>query len=150
VSPILYILHEDVDVKETIIDLSGTWRFALDTANVCIQQKWYGVDINDLIALPGTTDLNRKGFVNIDSTTHRLNRQYIYEGPAWYRKGVLMPQDFREKHIRLIIERTKSSMIWIDSTFVGDSRLLQSPPESDVTDYLEPGEHFITVRIDNN
>jgi hypothetical protein len=133
-----------------VVDLSGTWQFALDTADVGIEQKWYLTELDDSIDLPGTTDSNRKGFVNTDSTTQHLNRQYLYEGPAWYRKRVVIPEDFRDRHVRLFIERTKPSMIWIDSTFVGASILLQSPQILDVTDYLEPGEHYITARIDNS
>jgi hypothetical protein len=132
-----------------VVDISGTWQFALDTADVGIEQKWYLTELDDSINLPGTTDSNLKGFVNTDTTTQHLNRQYLYEGPAWYRKRLIIPEDFRDKYIRLFIERTKSSMIWIDSTYIGGSRLLQSPQIFDLTDFFEPGEHFITVRIDN-
>jgi len=139
---------DNQNIRPTI-DLSGTWQFALDTAGVGIEQRWYLNDLDDTIDLPGTTDSNRKGFVNTDTTTRHLNRQYTYEGPAWYRKRVMITEDFRDKHIRLFIERTKPSKIWIDSTFVGESILLQTPQIFDITDYLEPGEHYITARIDN-
>lgn len=132
------------------IQLNGQWQFALDTANIGIQQKWYLTDLADSINLPGTTDLNQKGFRNKDTTTLHLNRIYIYEGPAWYRKKVIIPSTFENKHIQFFLERTKSSKIWIDSVFVGGSRILQSPQQFDVSKYLTSGEHVITIRIDNS
>ena len=133
----------------TNIDLQGQWQFALDTANIGTEQKWYLTDLNDSIHLPGTTDLNQKGFHNQDTTTMHLNRLYKYEGVAWYRKKVIIPESFRDKHVQLFLERTKSSKIWIDTTLIGASRLLQSPQQFDVSGYLTPGEHHITVLINN-
>ena len=79
-----------------------------------------------------------------------LNRLYKYEGPAWYRKHVIIPKDFENQHITLILERTKPSQIWIDEEFVGESYLLQSPQSFDVSGALTPGEHTITIRINND
>jgi len=132
------------------IDLQGQWQFTLDTANVGLKEKWYLTNFNDSIQLPGTTDTNKKGFKNTDTTTMHLNRVYEYEGVAWYRKKITIPQDFNNKHIQLFLERTKSSKIWIDSTLIGESKLLQSPHQFDVSNYLAPGEHYITIRINND
>ncbi|MCB9334466.1 MAG: beta-galactosidase [Lewinellaceae bacterium] len=132
------------------LDLAGQWQFALDTAGTGMQQRWYRSDLTDSIHLPGTTDLSRKGFLNMDTTTMHLNRVYRYEGAAWYRKQVVIPAAFAGKHIQLVLERSKPSQIWIDSTLVGSSKILQSPQQFDVTDHLSPGIHFITIRIDNS
>lgn len=132
------------------IDLAGQWQFALDTNNVGIQEKWYKSDLQGVIKLPGTTDLNQKGFLNTDTTTKHLNRVYKYEGPAWYKKKVNIPNEFEDQHIELILERTKSSMIWIDVQYIGKSYILQSPQHYDASKYLTPGEHIITLRVDNS
>lgn len=132
------------------IDLSGTWQFALDTADEGIDQEWFLSELPDVIALPGTTDSNQKGFLNEDSSTMHLHRVYTYEGPAWYQKEVMIPETFREQHLELFFERTKSSTIWIDGKQMGSSQLLQSPQKFDVSDYLSPGNHTITLRIDNS
>lgn len=134
----------------TKIDLQGQWQFALDKSNIGIDQKWYLSDLKDIVDLPGTTDLNQKGFPNHDTTSMHLNRIYKYEGIAWYRKKVAIPESFKDKHILLFFERTKSSKIWIDSILIGGSQLLQSPQQFDVSDYLTPGEHYITVQINND
>lgn len=132
------------------IDLQGQWQFAIDTTNTGIDKKWYLSDLNDTINLPGTTDLNQKGFPNHDTTTMHLNRIYKYEGMAWYRKKVVIPESFKDKHILLFFERTKFSKIWIDSTLIGESQLLQSPQKFHVSSFLSPGEHYITVQVNND
>ena len=132
------------------IDLSGQWEFALDPDNIGIQQKWYLSELGNGIHLPGTTDLQQKGFINHDTTTLHLNRLFKYEGPAWYRKKIVVPKTFQNKHIQLILERTKPSKVWIDEHYVGESFLLQSPQCFDVSDYLSPGEHSISIRINND
>ncbi|MGD2036132.1 MAG: glycoside hydrolase family 2 TIM barrel-domain containing protein, partial [Bacteroidales bacterium] len=133
------------------IDLEGQWQFAPDTLRIGEKQRWYLSDLNDSVKLPGTTDRNKKGYLNTDTTTMHLNRIYKYEGMTWYRKEVIIPESFRDKHVQLFLERTKSSKIWIDSTFIGGSRLLQSPQVFDVPDHLlTPGKHHITILVNND
>lgn len=134
----------------TTIDLSGNWQFALDANNEGITQKWFLNGLNDTIHLPGTTDLNRKGYLNKDTTTMHLNRVYKYEGVAWYRKEVDIPSDWNNEHIQLELERTKPSKIWVDGQYVGESFLLESAQKYDLSKYLTPGKHSIAIRIDNN
>jgi hypothetical protein len=136
--------------QRVFIDLKGEWQFALDSARLGEDQKWYLSDFSDHMELPGTTDLNEKGFLNKDTTTLHLNRIFKYEGIAWYRKKVSIPENLRDKHLQLSLERTKPSKIWIDSLYVGSSKLLQSPQKYDVTDYLTPGVHDITILVNND
>ncbi len=136
-------------VRESI-DLSGVWQFQLDPENAGIEQKWFDKNLIDSIFLPGTTDSNKKGFLNTDTTTLHLNRKFMYEGAAWYRKKIIVPEIFKNKHIELILERTKPSMLWIDNKYIGDSFLLQSPQHYDLSEVLTAGTHFITLRIDND
>ncbi len=132
------------------LDLRGIWQFAPDKNETGIDGKWFQDNLPDSVRLPGTTDSNNKGILNTDTTTMHLSRIYKYEGAAWYRKKVIIPDSFADKHIRLCIERTKSSMLWVDSLYVGNSSLLQTPQFYDITDYITPGEHTITLCIDNS
>ncbi|MCB0777576.1 MAG: hypothetical protein KDB99_14805 [Chitinophagaceae bacterium] len=134
----------------TRIDLRGSWQFALDTGITGIQKQWFLRDLSDTILLPGTTDLRQKGFLNTDTTTLHLNRLYTYEGAAWYRKKVIIPESFRNKHITLHLERTRSSSIWVDDQPAGSSHLLQSPQQFDVSALLKPGVHYISIMINND
>lgn len=142
--------EKNTHIFRTRINLKGQWSFSLDAGNVGIGEKWFMKELSEEIRLPGTTDSNQKGFLNDDSTTMHLSRIYRYEGPAWYRKKLTIPKSFRDKHIRLFLERTKPSQVWVDDKFIGKSTLLQSPHEYDLSAYLTPGDHFITIRIDNS
>lgn len=133
-----------------VIELSGHWRFSLDSANVGVQQNWFSKILSDSIQLPGTTDSNRKGYKNSDTTTMRLNRIFLYEGAAWYQKKINIPQEWHDKYVALFMERTKSSHVWIDEHYIGQSQLLASPQKYDLSSFLSPGDHTITIRIDNS
>ncbi|MFY9153545.1 MAG: sugar-binding domain-containing protein [Prolixibacteraceae bacterium] len=132
------------------INLSGTWQFSLDTDNRGIEENWFMNEFNDSVQLPGTTDINRKGIQNHDTTTMHLNRIYRYEGAAWYRKEVFIPENWANEHIQLVMERTKPSKVWIDDQFAGSSILLESAQIFDLSKFLSPGKHVISIRIDNN
>ena len=132
------------------IDLQGEWQFALDSSQNGEKQQWYLSDFDDSVVLPGTTDSNQKGFLNTDSTTLHLNRVYTYEGMAWYRKKVTIPENMANKRLELQLERTKPSKVWVDDQFVGSSFLLQSMQKYDLTQFLTPGEHSITILVNND
>jgi hypothetical protein len=138
------------DTTRNILELKGKWQFALDTAKKGNELKWYNINFTDSVNLPGTTDSNHKGFRNKDTTTFHLNRIFIYEGVAWYRKKIVIPESFRGKHIELTLERTKSTMVWIDSILVGSSNILLSPQQYELTNFITPGIHYITIRVDNS
>jgi hypothetical protein len=132
------------------IDLSGEWEFALDSARKGVIEKWYLGNLEDSITLPGTTDLRGKGYVNTDTTTTHLNRMLRYEGPAWYRKKIVIPAEWNNKRIALHLERTKPSQVWVDDHYVGNSFLLESEQRYDLTSTLSSGEHSITILVDND
>ena len=132
------------------IDLQGEWQFALDSSQNGEKQQWYLSDFDDSVTLPGTTDSNQKGLLNTDSTTLHLNRVYTYEGMAWYRKKVTIPENMANKRLELQLERTKPSKVWVDDQFVGSSFLLQSMQKYDLTQFLTPGEHSITILVNND
>ena len=60
-------------------------------------------------------DENKKGTPVVITSARHLNRQYEYEGVAWYQKKVVIPQEWDKKHISLFIERAHwSSKVWVD------------------------------------
>ena len=103
-----------------MIDLSGTWSFALDPHGKGEQEKLWNMDFAETVTLPGTTDSNRKGIENTNkSETTYLSRYYKYEGAAWYSRNIEIPADWKEKHIVLFLERTRPTTVWIDGREVG-------------------------------
>jgi hypothetical protein len=146
---ILSCSKQEKNVRSSM-DLSGYWQFAIDTGKAGISEKWFSKDLPDSIMLPGTMDLNKKGFRNSVTTTMHLNRVYVYEGAAWYRKEISIPEKWSGKHIQLIMERTKPSKVWIDDKYAGEYFLLESAQVFDLSALLPPGKHTVTVRINND
>ncbi len=132
------------------IDLQGTWKFALDSLDTGENEQWYAKTLEDEIGLPGTTDTNKKGIPNnnYEETTY-LSREYSYRGKAWYQKEVDIPSGWGGKTLRLTLERTKPTKIWIDGVYVGSSDRVSVSQEYDLTGKLTPGKHTLTVMVDN-
>lgn len=133
-----------------VLDLSGTWSFQLDPQGKGEQEMFWKTHSPETVQLPGTTDTNRKGTKNTNQLeTTQLSRPYKYEGAAWYSKTVEIPAQWQGKHIVLFLERTRPTVLWIDDQKVGECHYLSTPQEYDLTPFLTPGSHKLTIRVDN-
>jgi len=122
------------------IDLNGYWDYALN-----------GDSTADSLYLPGTTDSNKKGLLNERrNETGRLSREYIFVGKASYSKQIIIPDNWKGKRIRLCMERTKATTVWIDGKEASSARNISTPQWYDLTDYLSPGVHTIKIEVDND
>jgi hypothetical protein len=139
-----------VPIRDTI-DLTGTWRFALDTAKVGIAEKWYSRTLTDSVKLPGTLDENKKGIQNTNRReTMRLSRELMFAGMAWYQKMVLIPENWKGQDIRLIMERTKPTQVWVDGDLIGRSNDILTPQGYNLTNHIAPGKHVLTILVNND
>ncbi len=139
-----------VSIRDTLL-LNGSWHFALDTAKAGITEKWYTRTFPDSVKLPGTLDENRKGIPNLKRLeTMRLSREMMYAGMAWYQKTVAIPENWNGKDIRLMMERTKPTKVWVDANLIGSSNDLLTPQYYNLTDYLTPGKHVLTILVNND
>lgn len=122
------------------IDLGGEWRFSSDSVSA-----W------QTISLPGTTETNRIGeAAPASGETTRLSRRRPYEGKAWYSRDIDIPSDWAGRHVYLTLERTKPSVVYIDSKKAGESTDISTPQEFDLSGFLTPGRHTLTVMVDNS
>jgi hypothetical protein len=162
------------------INLSGTWRFAIDKNDAGIVQQWYNNILDDRIELPGSMPENRKGdpvTANTrwtgslyDSTYYYspamakyrqegnlkfpffLTPDFHYVGVAWYQTTVEIPKSWKDKQVRLFLERPHiETTVWIDNRPTGESQYSLSVPHVyDLTPLLKPGKrHTITIRVNN-
>lgn len=160
-----------------VLDLSGTWQFALDREDQGVAQGWQRGALPDRIKLPGI--LNAQGYGDEISTrtpwvlslydkNWHLRDQYSahaqpgkvkvpflaqpqrhYLGAAWYGREVVVPADWRGKRVVLFLERPRwGSTVWVDGREVGGSRSLVAEHTVDLG-LLAPGRHRISVRVDN-
>jgi hypothetical protein len=103
------------------------------------------------VILPGTLDENKKGIPNTNRLeTMRLSRELTYAGMAWYQKTVIIPEAWKGHYIRLMMERTKPTQMWVDNNLVGSSTDILTPQYYNLTGHLSPGEHLLTILVNND
>ena len=132
------------------IPLEGNWGLQLDTAGAGIAPDWLTKYCTDSLFLPGTTDMGKKGTYNTDMTlTTSLSREYVFEGKALYTKQVDIPEEWDGTSVRLVMERTKPTTIWIDGKEVGANNDISTAQQYDLSSYLFPGTHTVAILVDN-
>lgn len=132
------------------INLQGIWKFELDPSGTGAKQKFEQKAFIDSIMLPGTTDISKKGNLNTQKdVTIQLSRIYSYIGKAWYQKNVYIPQNWKDKSVILHLERTKPSWVWVDAKHVGKNDNISTEQVYDLTHFLTPGKHKLTIMVDN-
>lgn len=160
-----------------VIDLSGTWRFALDRTDVGVDQKWHERTLAGSIRLPGI--LNAQGHGDpisartpwvlslYDRQWHQREDYKAYTkdgqvkvpflsqpprhylGAAWYAREVTVPRAWQGKRVTLFMERPRwGSTVWVDGREAGASRSLVAEHVVDLG-LLAPGGHRIAVRVDS-
>jgi len=145
----LFVVLQRGKAQQTM-DLSGTWSFQLDYEKVGEQERWYVRDLEETIRLPGSTDEQGFGVKATESQKTRLTREYRYVGPAWYQKTIEIPESWQGKHVELFLERAMwETKVWLDDHYIGSGESLCVPHRIDLSGYITPGTHRLTIRIDN-
>lgn len=149
------------EIGEEEINLAGTWSFRLDSLKTGEQEKWYnkpGLFFDQKIKLPGTTDdaglgtpLKLKPVLTREVMLH-LWRKHSYIGAAWYQKEVIIPASWNNKQVSLFLERVIwQTDVWVDGKKVNaQGESLSAAHHFDLSAFLKPGKHTITLRIDNS
>ncbi len=144
-----FICVTSAESAETM-PLAGQWAFRLDPDDIGVMQQWFTEDLDGTANLPGSLDEQRLGIKRREQLPNRLSRDYGYVGKAWFQKKVVIPQTWAGKHIRLFLERCHwETHVWVDGNDVGTQNSLCVPHVHDLSDWLTPGEHRLTVCVDN-
>lgn len=159
-------------------DLAGEWKFQIDSLDQGIDEHWFQSELADVIQLPGSMTTNGKGndiSINtkwtggiVDSSWYHdekyakyrepgnvkvpfwLQPEKHYVGAAWYQKVVEIPANWEEQEIELFLERCHwETRIWVDDQEVGMQNSLATPHIYNLTNYLAPGKHTISILVDN-
>jgi hypothetical protein len=162
----------------TSIDLSGKWAFQIDEFDKGVSEKWFLKKLNDEILLPGSMLTNGKGnnvTLNTkwtgsiwDSLWYKspafekyrqpsnikvafwLQPDKHYVGVAWYQKKIIVPANFKNGFNELLLERCHwETSVWIDDKYVGMQNALATSHNYNLSEFLTPDEHTISIRIDN-
>ena len=160
------------------IDLSGRWRFALDRSGEGVRENWFSRPLPNQINLPGI--LQSQGYGNEISTKtpwvlSLYDRNWFergdykvytkpgnvrvpflsqpprhYIGSAWYQRDIKIPDEWNGKRVVLNLERPRwQTTVWFDEKKIGSRRSLVAPHEFDLG-IVQPGEHRLTILVDNS
>jgi hypothetical protein len=144
--------------KVVKISLSGEWEVKLDSTNVGVSTNWAANKFSGIkINLPSTLDdagigkpNNLKPAIN-NYVMSNLARKHQYIGKAWYQKEVEIPNSWSNNDIKLNLERIIwESSLYVDNKLLGTTNSLVGSHEYDLTSYLTPGKHLLTICIDNS
>ena len=162
----------------TKIDLSGEWLFQVDSMDIGVQGKWFNNKLDDKVNLPGSMTTNGKGYEVsvdtkwtggiVDSSWYKdekfakyrkpgnvkipfwLQPVKYYVGAAWYQKTVTIPEHWRDQYIELNLERCHwETRVWVNDKEVGSQHSLATAHLYNLTNYLSPGSHTISILVDN-
>jgi len=160
------------------LNLQGTWRFAIDSLDKGVQEKWFSQKLKDKVKLPGSMLENGKGnavtlqtqwtgsiydsswYFNPRMAKYRqgprpkfpfwLTPKKHYVGGAWYQRDIVVPADWKNQRIWLNLERPHyETRVWIDNQEIGLQNSLCVAHVYDLTGKLSTGKHTLTVRVDN-
>jgi beta-galactosidase len=165
--------------QQAEISLAGNWRFELDRGDAGNDARWFARDLKDGIKLPGILQAQGFGDEIASDTPWVLGlggewwklqsaelrdafsqpgkvevpflsqpaRHYL--GAAWYQRSIQIPKDWKNRRVTLFLERPRwESTVWVDGLEAGSARSLVAPHEFELG-LLEPGEHRLTIRLDN-
>ncbi len=133
-----------------LISLAGEWQFKLDPDSRGVEDEWFSIVYEDKVVLPGTTDENKKGIFKDERRDDRLSRIWYWVGAAWYQRQVTIPESWSDQRVTLYLGRTKDVEVWVDNTYMGNGSSLSAPHIYDLTEALRPGEHTLTILVDNS
>ena len=160
------------------IPLEGQWNFKLDKMDAGIEKEWFNQNFEDTISLPGSLQENGYGddiTIHTEWTGQIVDRSWFtddeyavfrepdnikipfwlqpkkhYVGAAWYQKKVTIPEKWQGKKILLFLERCHwKTQLWVDDHFIASRDSLAVPHGYDLTNYLTPGSHRLTLHVDN-
>ncbi|PZX18647.1 glycosyl hydrolase family 2 [Breznakibacter xylanolyticus] len=161
------------------LSLDGEWRFRTDREDMGVQQRWFEQSLTDRIQLPGSMPEQNIGdditlttkwtgsiydssfYFNPKTEKFRqpgnifipfwLTPKKHYVNAAWYQRDVTIPAAWNGRRVVFEMERPHwETRVWVDGKEVpGLQNSLSVPHRWELSDYLTPGSHTLTIRIDN-
>jgi hypothetical protein len=170
-------ISEKAPPDQYVIPLAGTWHVKLDRGGTGEQEKWFAQTLTGTVKLPGSLAENGLGddvSVNTPWTGGIVDRSWfhdpqyepyrrpgnvklpfwltplkVYVGPAWYQRTISVPEAWKGKKVWLFLERAHwETRVWVDERDCGTQNSLSTPHRYDLGE-VAPGEHRLTIRVDN-
>ncbi|MCK5775496.1 MAG: hypothetical protein KAH25_04945 [Bacteroidales bacterium] len=137
-------------VKENdIISIEGTWQLQTHPENIGKTKGWYKNTLPDKINLPGSCREQGFGKEITTPVVGKLTPVRKYDGIALFRRTIDIPKSWEGKRVELFLERCFwESKVWVDDVPVGTQNSISTPHIYSLGE-LKPGEHILTISVDN-
>lgn len=146
---IFLFITTSVSSQINSINLSGKWQVTLDSENQLVKKYPTECNIKGKIELPGSLTENGFGWKTSSSDFGILTPEYKYIGKAWYKKQIVIPENWKDKQIEIFLERVLwESRIFIDGVELSKQDALGTPHIHNLGK-VSPGNHELTVLVDN-
>ena len=150
--------------RETV-SLAGQWRYFKGGAWLADQPAELVKPFTETVTLPGTTQTNAKGdefSLNpaqqkaVDEGTVRDSRSPIMGvwtpvhkniGAAFYQRDLDIPEKWAGKYLKLTLERTKMTRVWLDGKEVGPAQNGICVAQVYALGLVNPGKHVLTILV---
>ena len=132
--------------RRPTIDLNGTWEFQLDPAGQGETACWY------LQATPLTNTIRVPGCWQAQGFGEPLGiLRHSYCGPAWYRRAVTIPQQWKNKAIILHVGAAlRQVQLFVNGSPAGEHDGFCTGFQFDITGQVKAGAvNVIVLRINN-
>ena len=127
--------------KREKFDISGLWKFKVDSDKVGEKENWAKIFFNALdIAVPGSWNeqLEAEGLIH-------------YTGTAWYSKDFFVPDNLQGNKIWIRIGSADYYLkLWANGKLVGENFGGFLPIDFEITEYIELGKKNNITLIVNN
>ncbi len=146
--PVLHLDAQDIPLPEhprpdfqrdNWVNLNGTWRFAFDSLDVGIGEKWYeNPRFDQSITVPFSWGSSLSGVEDLTDI-------------GWYSREIKIPEQWSGDRVFLVIGACDwKTTAWIDGNEVGTHQGGYNQFEFELTEYLYSGEtQDLVIRVDD-
>jgi len=162
------------------VNLDGQWQYRLDVNEVGEQEKWFSQKFEgNSLNLPAALRDHNVGYapsVETQWTAGIYDSSWYfkpemakyrnadppkfpfwltpvkrYVGKAWYQKEISIPGEWKNKDLKLFLERPHwQTRVWFDTELAGSQNSLSTPHIYNIpSELITTGLHRITICVDN-
>ncbi|MCF8239895.1 MAG: hypothetical protein K9J16_00810 [Melioribacteraceae bacterium] len=128
----------------SIISLNERWKFITDPDEEGEKNGYEKVDFND------------SDWKLINAASIWENQGYRYDGMAWYRKVIDLPENVKDKNVTLVAEGVDDAYrLFINGNYAAmhgsftdhNETVFVTKTETDITEFIQPGKNTIVLQV---
>ena len=135
--------------------LNGSWDFYYAEDGLCPEdffQLDYDVSDWDALDVPGNWQMSGYGIPQYTNVAYPIPLDPPYvpdENPVGlYRRWIYLGEDIAEKRVYLNFDGVNSCFyVYVNGEEVGFSKVSHMPSEFDITEFVQPGDNLIAVKV---